>query len=104
MVHSQQVGVGGIQLIVSTTVSVYSQLQVSQCTFNNIVSTSWVRPTHEVCWQHGDNDKTVLNVDGSILTNPGKVDYGELVRSFAFYGSVGLSNILFFRTLFMWCI
>jgi hypothetical protein len=31
----------------------------------------------------------------AFLTNPGKVDYGELVRSFAFYGSVGLSNILY---------
>ena len=42
----------------------------------------------------------VLNVDGSALTNPGKAGYGGLVRNFegkfqfAFYGSVGLSNIL----------
>jgi len=51
-------------------------------------------PTHEVCWQHGDNDKMIFNVDGSILTNPGKVDYGGLVRSFVFYSSIGLSNVL----------
>jgi len=59
-----------------------------------------VRPTHEVCWQHGDNDTMVLNVDGDALTNPGKAGYGGLVKNFegkfqfAFYGSVGLSNNL----------
>ena len=73
----------GIQLIVSTTVSaVYAQLQVSQSTFNNTISTALVRPTHKVCWQHGDNDTMVLNVDGSALTNPGKAGYGGLVRNF----------------------
>lgn len=71
----------GIQLVVSTTILVvYEQLQVSQRAFDNIVPTVLVRPTHEVCWQHGDNDK---------------VDHGGLVRSFAFYGSVGLFNILY---------
>jgi len=91
----------GIQPIVSTTVSaVYAQLQVSQSAFNNTISTALVRPTHEVCWQHGNNDTMVLNVDGSALTNPGKGGYGGLVRNFegkfqfAFYGSVGLFNIL----------
>ena len=62
-----------IQPIVSTTVSaVYAQLQVLQRAFNNTISTALVRPTHEVCWQHGDNDTMVLNVDCSALTNPGK--------------------------------
>jgi hypothetical protein len=91
----------GIQPIVSTTVSTfYSQLQVSQRAFDNTISTALVRPSHEVCWQHGDNDTMVLNVNGSALTNPGKAGYGRLVRNFegkfqfAFYGSVGLSNIL----------
>jgi len=42
----------------------------------------------------------VLNEDGSALTNPDTTRYGGLVRNFegkmqfAFYGSVGLSNIL----------
>jgi len=42
----------------------------------------------------------VLNVDDNALTNPSKAGYGGLVRNFerkfqfAFYGSVGLSNIL----------
>jgi len=42
----------------------------------------------------------VLNVDDNTLTNPGKAGYGGLIRNFegkfqfAFYGSVGLSNIL----------
>jgi len=91
----------GIQPIVSTTVSiVYAQLQVSQRAFEKTISTALVRPTQEVCWQHGDNDTMVLIVDGSALTNPRKAGYGGLVRNFegkfqfAFYGSVGLSNIL----------
>jgi hypothetical protein len=88
----------GIQSIVSTTISVvYAQLQVSQQTFDNTISTALVRPSHEVCWQHGDNYTMVLN---SALTNLGKARYGGLVRNFegklqfAFYGSVELSNIL----------
>jgi len=42
----------------------------------------------------------ILNVDGSALTNLGKVGFGGLVHNhdgtfqFGFYGSVGLSNIL----------
>jgi len=42
----------------------------------------------------------VLNVGGSALTHQGKAGYGWLVRNFeenfqfAFYGNVGLSNIL----------
>lgn len=50
----------------------------------------------EVSWQHGDNYTLVLNVDGSVITNPGRTSYGCLVRNsddnflFRFYGSVGL--------------
>jgi hypothetical protein len=45
-------------------------------------------------------DTSVLNVDGSALTNPKKADFGGLVRNFqgtfrfGFYGSIGLSNTL----------
>ena len=76
------------------------QLQVSQRAFDNTILTALVRHIHEVCWQHGDNDTMVLNVDDNALTNPGKAGYGGLVRNFegkfqlAFCGSVGLSNIL----------
>jgi len=57
-------------------------LQVSQLTFDNTISTTIVKPTHEVCWQHDDNDTMVLNVDDIALTNLGKARYGGLVRNF----------------------
>jgi hypothetical protein len=60
----------GIKQIFSTTTStVYAQLQVSQWAFDDTISTTLVWPTHEVCWQHGDNDTMVLNVDDNTLTN-----------------------------------
>ncbi|KEH26098.1 hypothetical protein MTR_6g445010 [Medicago truncatula] len=52
------------------------------------------RTTCEVCWNKGDGDAMILNVDGSALTNPGKEGFGGLVRKhdgtfqFGFYGSV----------------
>jgi len=55
------------------------------------------RTTCEVCWSKGDVSDTILNVDGSALTNP---EFGGLVRNhdgafqFGFYGIIGLSNIL----------
>lgn len=75
-------------------------LQVSQRAFDSIVSAALVRPTHEACWQHSDNDALVLNVDDNTLSNLGKVCYGGLVRNFevnfqfALYDSVDLSSIL----------
>jgi ribonuclease HI len=53
-----------------------------------------------VCWQHGDNDILVLNVDGSALMNPGQAGYDGIMPIsddqflFSFYVSVGVSNIL----------
>ncbi|GAU27393.1 hypothetical protein TSUD_356280 [Trifolium subterraneum] len=38
------------------------------------------KPPRKVCWQHGDNDIRVLNVDGGILTNPKQAGYGGMVR------------------------
>jgi len=32
-----------------------------------------------MCWNKGDKDVIILNVDGSALTNPGKAGFGGLV-------------------------
>jgi len=80
--------------------SIFSQLHISHRAFGSLSSPSSAQTPREVCWQHGDNDTLVLNVDGSALTNPGQAGYGGIVHNsggkflFGFYGSVGLSNIL----------
>jgi hypothetical protein len=51
-------------------------------------------------WQHGKEDAMILNVDGSALINPSKVNNGGLIwkhdGSFqlGLFRSVGISNIL----------
>ena len=78
--------------------SIFTQLHVSKQAFESPTSHSH-RAIREVCWNKGDEDAMILNVDGSALTNPGKAGFGGLVRNhdgtfqFGFYGSVGLSNI-----------
>jgi len=91
----------GTQSVTTSNVaSIFSQLHISHRAFGSLSSPSSTQTPREVCWQHGDNDTLVRNVEGSALTNPGQAGYGGIVRNFdekfmfGFYGSVGLSNIL----------
>ena len=79
--------------------SIFTQLQITLQAFGkHYLPTS--RPIREVCWQSGDQDVMVLNVDGSAVINPGQSGFGGLVRNqegnfyFGFYESIGWSNML----------
>jgi len=80
--------------------TMYSQLQLTHQAFGIDPSTTHILAPKMVSWQHGDDDTMILNVDGSALTNPGKVGHGGLIRKhddsfqLGFFESVGISNIL----------
>ncbi|WJX92550.1 hypothetical protein P8452_74174 [Trifolium repens] len=51
----------------STVVAVHTQLQVVRQVFGLTNPSHGPRPTREVrCWQHGDANTTVLNVNGTM--------------------------------------
>lgn len=62
-------------------------------------------PLWTVSWQRSDVGTVTLNVDGSTLTNPSLIRFGGLVRDSSgsflrgFYGSVGVSDILYAEVL-----